>query len=323
MASRVDPVVVIGGGIAGLACARVLADTGLPVRVLDRGHRVGGRMASRRIFGRPVDTGASYFTVSDPAFEAVVADWEQCGLARRWTDTFTVLGEGPPQRKSGPVRWGAGQGLRSLMADLARGLPVASGTEVRRVVPSPDAAPAAQVDGQPARAVVLAMPDPQARRLLPSGSAARTIVDRDFKPVLALIARWPERSWLPDLDGAFVSDDGVLAWVADDGRRRGDGAPVLVAHSTSGFARDHLAEPERASGPMIEALRRLLELPEPAEASVHRWSYAKPADPRDADHHLTAGLIGFCGDGWAAKPRVEGAYLSGRALGQALVDRLT
>jgi len=315
-------IVVAGAGIAGLACARVLVDAGLPVRVLDRGHRVGGRLASRTLDGRPVDTGASYFTVSDPRFAAVVTDWERRGLARPWTDTFLALGDGPAEQKAGPMRWGAPGGLRSLAEDLASGLPVEPHCEVRQVTPSPGREPPMEVDGHAASAVVLAMPDPQARRLLPPGSAARAVVDRDYDPVLALVARWPERTWAADLDGAFVAGHDVLAWVADDGRRRGDGAPVLVAHSTSSFARDHLAQPEEALGPLTNALRRLLTLPEPTQAFVQRWSYAKPAGPRESDHHLGEDLIGFCGDGWAAKPRVEGAYLSGRALGQALRDRL-
>ena len=63
-----------------------------------------------------------------------------------------------------------------------------------------------------------------------------------FDPALALTATYAERPW--DLDGAFTNDDDVLDWVADDGRRRGDGAPVLVAHSTAAYAVRHLADPE-------------------------------------------------------------------------------
>jgi len=77
----VDPVIVVGAGISGVAAAREVKDAGLPVVVVDRGRRIGGRMASRTIDGRPVDIGASYFTASDPAFTALVADWQQRGLA--------------------------------------------------------------------------------------------------------------------------------------------------------------------------------------------------------------------------------------------------
>ena len=117
-------VVVVGAGLAGVACARELTEAGLDVRVLDRGHRPGGRMASRRLWGRPTDLGASYFTVDDPGFAAVVDDWSARGLAAPWTDAFTVLGEGERRTSTGPVRWGAPGGLRSLVEDLASDLDV-------------------------------------------------------------------------------------------------------------------------------------------------------------------------------------------------------
>ena len=41
-----DPVVVVGAGISGIGCAATLAAAGLPVRVLDRAGRAGGRMAT-------------------------------------------------------------------------------------------------------------------------------------------------------------------------------------------------------------------------------------------------------------------------------------
>ncbi|MET0741712.1 MAG: FAD-dependent oxidoreductase, partial [Candidatus Nanopelagicales bacterium] len=61
-------VVVVGAGISGIACARELADAGLPVQVCDRSDRIGGRMAVRTIEGRAVDVGASYFTVRAAEF---------------------------------------------------------------------------------------------------------------------------------------------------------------------------------------------------------------------------------------------------------------
>ena len=60
---------VVGGGVSGIACARALADSGRPVVVRDRGYRLGGRMAVKTMGDRPVDVGASYFTVSVPAFQ--------------------------------------------------------------------------------------------------------------------------------------------------------------------------------------------------------------------------------------------------------------
>lgn len=315
-----EAVVVVGAGLSGVACARALDAAGVPVRLVDRGRRVGGRMASRRLDGRPVDLGASYLTVDDDDFAEVVAGWERRGLATRWTDTFAVLEPGEPtETKTGPLRWGAPSGLRSLVEDLAAGLDVELGTHL-------EALPEAQT-------VVLAMPDPQAVRLLPQETAydgVRAALDRAFEPVLALSARWERREWGSDpaagtFDGAFVNGHDVLAWVADDGRRRGDHAPVLVAHSTPDFARPHLEDPQAASAPMTQALREVLDLGEPVETYLHRWSVARPTGERHAPYLLeTAGarLVGACGDGWGPASKVETAWRSGDALGREIAGRL-
>lgn len=44
----VTDVVIIGAGMAGIACARALRAAALPVRLIDKGRGIGGRMASRR-----------------------------------------------------------------------------------------------------------------------------------------------------------------------------------------------------------------------------------------------------------------------------------
>lgn len=321
-----DTVVVVGAGISGVACAVELTAAGVPVRVVDRGRRIGGRMASRTQDGRPVDLGASYLTADDPGFVRVVEGWLDRGLARPWTDTFTVLDpDRPPTAKTGPMRWGAPGGLRSLVEDLATPLGVECG-QVERVTVE-DGRPT--VDGRPAVAVVLAMPDDQARRLLgPSLAAEAATLTRASEPVLALAARFPTRTWdgvAPDgrFQGAFVNGDDHLAFIADDGRRRGDDAPVLVAHSTPGLAERHLADPEAAREPMLRALSSRLGLDAgPVDSLVHRWSLARPRGTREAAYLLSDRLVGACGDGWGPSPKVETAWLSGRALGRELVSRL-
>lgn len=309
-------VVVVGAGLAGVACARELKAAGLDVRVLDRGHRVGGRMASRRLWDRATDLGASYLTVSDSAFVGVVADWAARGLATPWTDTFSVLGEDGSRTTSGPMRWGAPGGLRSLVEDLASDL------EVEKVE-QPDL-------DLPASAIVLAMPDPQARRLT-GDHPVTDLLRREWEPVIALAARWDRRTWdaiSPSgrFDGAFVNDDPAIGWVADDGRRRGDDAPVLVVHSTPELAARHLADPAGAGPELVAALRRVMDLGGPTDVHVHRWTFARPVGEREASYALVdgpRGPVGICGDGWGPKPKVETAWLSGMRLGRALAERLS
>ena len=141
--------------------------------------------------------------------------------------------------------------------------------------------------------------------------------------MLALTAVYPERCWEELPDGLFVNDDPVLAWIADDGRRRCDGAPVLVAHSTDAHAQPHLADPAAGGPAMLDAVARYVgPTRDPVHTAVHRWTFAKPAAGRPERYLLTDTGVAACGDSWSDKPRVEGAWLSGTALGHALVERL-
>ena len=309
-------VAVVGAGIAGAACARALHAAGIEVQVLDRGRVPGGRLASRRFDGRPVDLGASYLTCRDDGFTAVVEDWCARGLAHPWTDAFHVATPaGLGGRKRGPLRYGTPAGLRSLVVDLLGSVPVRQLVHVASVGPGP------VVDGRAYDAVVLAMPDPQALPLLVDLPDERAqLTGRDWEPVLALAVRFPTRSW--DLDGCFVEGSDVLAWVADDGMRRGDGAPVLVAHSTPSLAADHLADPAAAGPLLLDAVQSLLGIRDVPEWSyVQRWTYARPVAGREIPYWLGTSAVGLCGDGWGS-PRVETAWLSGHLLGQELADRL-
>lgn len=311
-------VLVVGGGMSGIACARRAADAGLSVRVLDRGRRIGGRLAARTADGHAVDLGGPYCTVSDEGFRAVADGWLARGLLREWTDTFRTAGpDGLGEAKSGPLRYAAPGGMRSLVEDLAQGLDVQQRT-VGAV------SPGLAVDGEPdaAAVVVLAMPGPQAVRLL-RAEHLELVADADqpYGAGIAVVARFAERTW-PAFDAAFVSDL-PIRWLADDGSSHGDGAPVLVAHTTPEFAAAHLDDPDSAIAPALDAMRQALGVDlAPQDAFAHRWTFAQPTASRDETFLLSPTGIGLCGDGWSAKSKVEAAWRSGDDLGAAIVARL-
>ncbi|MEO9153013.1 MAG: NAD(P)-binding protein [Lapillicoccus sp.] len=298
-------VTVVGAGIAGAACARELRRLGRPCRVVERGRAPGGRLASPTVRGRRVDLGAGYFTVRDTGFDEVVGGWADAGLARPWTDTFDVLSPTEePRRSSGPVRWAASGGLRSLVRALLTDVTVELEHEVTMLPGGP---------------VVLAMPDPQASRLLGAGgsSGVAGVEWLDVDPVIAVAAGFGERSWW--CDAAFVNDDADLTFVADDGSRRGDGAPVLVAHTTPELARRHLAAPDAVVPLVSAALTRLLGTGTPEWTQAHRWTFAKPTSTHPTTHHWD-GSLGLAGDQWCpdGPPRVESAWRSGVELARAI-----
>ena len=267
-------------------------------------------MASPTLHGRAVDTGAAYFTAKDPEFVAIVDDWSARGLIRDWTDTFDVFSRDGHSRATGPLRYAAPGGLRTLVADL-----VPADLESGKAVDGLD-----ELDHD---AVVLAMPDPQAARLAPD--AAEWV---DYEPVIAVVAAWPQRGW-PISHAAFVNDDPDVTMIADDGSRRGDDAAVLVTHTTATRAQAHLDRPEDAVTPVLSALRRILAVTaEPLWTYAHRWTFAKPAGTH-GDQPFSLGThdgrqLGICGDSWcpSGAPRVESAWLSGHHLGTALAEHL-
>ena len=56
-----DKIIVIGAGLAGLSCARILATEGFDVEILEARDRIGGRVHTKAIGGREgVDFGGSY-----------------------------------------------------------------------------------------------------------------------------------------------------------------------------------------------------------------------------------------------------------------------
>ncbi|GAY56022.1 hypothetical protein CUMW_168630 [Citrus unshiu] len=85
-----DPHVgIIGGGMAGLACALSLDKRGVKSTVFDTGnHGLGGRMGTRMIGPQPLifDHAAQFFTVNDSRFRELL----ERGLVRPWEG---VIGE--------------------------------------------------------------------------------------------------------------------------------------------------------------------------------------------------------------------------------------
>ncbi|MCU0764322.1 MAG: FAD-dependent oxidoreductase, partial [Hydrogenophaga sp.] len=55
-------IAVIGGGMAGVVCARTLVQAGHRVTLLEKSRGFGGRMSTRRTEFGSFDHGAQYFT---------------------------------------------------------------------------------------------------------------------------------------------------------------------------------------------------------------------------------------------------------------------
>lgn len=305
------PVLIAGAGITGVSCAIALSAAGVPFRIVNKGYRIGGRMASRPVQdsgtpfdGRVFDTGASYFTVSDPDFAAVVSELERAGVVQPWTDTFHFAQpEGIAGVKMGPMRYRAESGIRSVVEYLARDLVIEEG-EITELPTN--------------ERLALCMPTPQAVRVFPQASELSTAV---WEPVISVALLFDQVYWAA-FDGIFVNQDAQVTWIANDGARRGDHAPALVVHMSPVLSAGHLANPAEVTPLAIAAVKRIMGFDaEPVWTHAQRWTFAKPIEgTTSGEPNFVLGEVSRAGDEFSDRPRVEAGWLSGRDLGRALAD---
>ncbi len=310
-------VAVIGAGIAGLACAQVLSRAGLSVAVYEKNRGLGGRCATRHIDDLAFDHGAQYVTAQSPAFAAYLSDAGEEGHAARWGAAETVKGDGRARHVGVP-------GMSGIAAGLAAGLDVRVRTEVTSLLRTAKGWALGLANGDAEGAyshVVLAVPAPQARALMPEHGLLPALDDVVFAPCWAAMAAFTGRVDAPDV----IEDAGPIVWAARDETKPGRTATAdcWVLHAGSRWSREHLEDaPDDIAASLAETFAGMVKgpLPERSHLSAHRWRHARVVRPLGQEFLWDADLsLGLCGD-WCIGPRVEAAFTSGTALGRSIVS---
>ncbi|HJL16337.1 MAG TPA: FAD-dependent oxidoreductase [Sandaracinaceae bacterium LLY-WYZ-13_1] len=319
-------VAVIGAGVAGLTCARTLADHGWSVTVFEKARGPGGRMATRRTDGDGArfDHGAQYFTARDPRFARWVHAWAHEGLVAPWPARFATV-EGGEARPESPeaIRWIGARKMSAVCGHLASSVSVVTGA---RVAPPRRASPGWTLrteDGRPLGrfdVVVSTAPAPQSAALW---SEAPELADRiaaaEMAPCWAVMLELeaaPAVGW----DAAKIRG-GPLAWVARNGSKGARGREeTWVLHAAPDWSTEHLERaPEEVLAPLVAAFRELTGAGEPRRAVAHRWRHAKTIAPVGEPCLFDPALgAGACGD-WLLGAKVEAAFLSGCAMAGRLL----
>ncbi|WP_021596877.1 MULTISPECIES: protoporphyrinogen oxidase [Actinomadura] len=108
--------VVVGGGIAGLAAARMLARGGVRVTVLEGSPRIGGKLRVSEIAGIPVDEGAESMLARRPEGLDLVRDLGRSGdLVNPGTTSSAIVSRGSLR----PIPAGQVMGVPSDLKALA------------------------------------------------------------------------------------------------------------------------------------------------------------------------------------------------------------
>jgi|GEM_PF-25324 len=328
-------IAIVGAGVAGLACARALADAGLHVQIFEKSRGVSGRMSTRRGEHGQCDHGAQYFTARDPEFRAEVQTWIAAGAAALWTPTLRVYeGEGATDwhpHQSSVERFVGTPVMTAPGRELARGLTVHTGFTVSALQRKAGKWQLDEAEGATAPgfdAVLLAIPAPQAHALLQDAlpELAAHAGSVQMRPSWALMLHYDAPLPLA-FDAAFVNA-GPLRWVARDSSKPGRPAQeVWLLHGTAAWSTQSIeADREAVIAQMLAAFQALtgVDLRQRLVGhSLHRWLYADTGrtlgEPCVWNAQSGAGL---CGD-WLQDDKVEGAWRSGRALAARVLDAVS
>ncbi|MCJ7437707.1 MAG: FAD-dependent oxidoreductase [Acidimicrobiia bacterium] len=311
-------VVVIGAGMAGLTAARLIAAEGHGVTVLDKGRRPGGRMATKELGGgASADHGAQFFTVRTEAFSAVVEQWVADGIVHEWCRGFSS--------EDGHPRFAVARGMAELAAHMSVGLDVCSSVHVDAVRsagrqwevtwPATQQGAAGLIETD---VVVLTPPAPQAAALVASEVTIRELA---YEPMLSLLVALGDPASVPSPGGVQLEHDPTWSWIGDNVAKGASTAPAVTLHTRADVAVARWDEANEAlTSDLLHAAEPWVRGAEIIDVRLHRWRYATPLQPQPEPCLVrSGGRLVFAGDAFGG-PRVEGAFLSGRAAADAVVN---
>jgi renalase len=308
---------IIGAGLAGISLARLLSDR-YTIKLFDKSRGVSGRLATRRFEIGEFDHGAQYFTARNPHFLEFLQPALSQGQLAVWKPRLRTIEVGKPLSKRSwfEPHYVGTPSMTSWLKSLAEGLDIQRECTIQKLERQAQGWYLNEQWG-PFDWVVSTLPAPQTDQILPGQFDLQQV---QMQPCYALLLRFsemPKCRW-----EAAVVKNSKLAWLAwNQTKPRRSPQPCLVAHSSNAWAQQHWdQDPEISKNQMLEELWKVTGFqPELCdEMAFHRWRYAHTSQPLCRpyllEHHLQ---VAVCAD-WCLESRAEAAYLSARALAEAL-----
>ncbi|WP_162130545.1 NAD(P)/FAD-dependent oxidoreductase [Schlesneria paludicola] len=320
-------VAVVGAGISGLSCARILHEHGFNVTIFEKSRGSGGRTATRRADpDLEFDHGAQYFTVTDPLFEPLVQSWIERGIAAEWHGRIveidgSIVKVKPPL----PKRYVGVPGMTAMARQLAHDVPIQLQSRIVQVIRDDRIWRIIDEGGRaygPFDDLVVSLPSTQAADLLGEHPLAMEIRAIPMNPCWAVMVAF-ERPVNVNWDGAFVHQS-PLAWVARNSSKPGrkPSPETWVLHANPEWSVTHLKSHQEDAARLLldEFVSLTMTASTPIHLEAHRWMFS--STPLSLDRLVlfdeNIGLVA-CGD-WLAGGRVEGAFRSGNAAAARLLQ---
>ena len=308
-------VIIIGAGIAGLSAARYLHDRGQSVLVLDKGRRIGGRCATKRIDGFTFNHGAQFFTTKEADFTTLAQEAEKEGALTKWS-----FGHDRPCYIGAPT-------MRDLPQWLASGFAIEQSVKITSISQDEGLYHLLDETGNlyHAHRLILTPPAPQTATLLEELSPllANTANEALYDPCWTVMVGLHNPCEVVNLP---LRDRPPIGWAsAEDTRLPSDPSsvikPAVTIQADPDTSRHYLNDKAEDMCRLLisafeEATDQKLDI---ALQTAHRWLYARVARAADEtsafcdhNHHLA-----IAGD-WFGKARLETAFHSGLRAAKAI-----
>ncbi|MBI5511660.1 MAG: FAD-dependent oxidoreductase [Deltaproteobacteria bacterium] len=340
-AHEVRDVIVVGAGVAGLAAAHRLKEAGRAPLVLTSGRGIGGRCATWRLDGQPVDYGVGFLHGVDPELVAAIHSVGDATPIPGWPRH--VEGRGTPcqPRAFAPqsARLAYAEGVSAFPKWLARDLEVRRQTTVERLALGDAGIVLTLASGEQlcGRDVILAMAGPQAETLLVPlvedsdevDAARRLLAMLGALPSLTVMAAYDPGTPEPPFEMLYPEDSALLQTVAhDSSKRKAPRALVLVLQALPRWSRAHLdTPPETWERMLLDEAGRLIApwVRAPSVTRTHRWKWARVDAGCELSQPLLIPLgagfrLGVAGELFAPGGGVEAAWLSGHRLAGRMLE---
>lgn len=319
-------VAIIGAGMAGLACARVLRQSGFFVEVFEKERIIGGRMATTRLGMTTFDHGAQYVAARSSRFQTYLNELEAIGYLARWPARTSNEEENGSQASG----WFVGTpGMSAIVRPLAESIRIHTNRKVHTI----------QREGRgwhiwfedetsvgPFSGVAITVPAPEARLLVGRIGEMTDHIERTrMMPCWAIMVRLDEQA-LPHQD-VYSDMSEVIRWIGRNSSKPGRTCKgeTVVVHASPAWSRNaEEVEPEAVAEELWGEVCNVLGLPpvRPSMMSAHLWRNGLVDAALGETYVLSSEhKIGVAGD-WCLGRLAEHAFESGQCLGRALASAL-
>lgn len=307
--------VILGGGMAGLAAARHAKAQGLSLAIVDKGRRIGGRVSTRRADGFTFNHGAQFLTARQGDFVTAC-------------DAAAAAGALHPWQVAGRDAYCGAPTMRDFPAFLGSGIEIRQRVEITGIEQHDGLVALHDAEGGTVTAhqAVITAPAPQAKRLLSTAAPTLSAVaaTAEYAPCWTAMFGF-DADMTPATMPPIQAKTGPVGWASWEGHRPGPAAlagGALTVQAAPDWSEDNLEEDATSVAGAILAAWQVasgLSIHPPTYQAAHRWRFARVTRPAEPGTNCLSsdGKIAIAGD-WLAGARVEDAYMSGLRAANAL-----